>query len=47
VVGGFALSEYWSSTEFDEQYVWIQNFSGYQTGFNKYLMLYVRAIRAF
>jgi hypothetical protein len=47
VVGGFALSEYWSSTEFDDEYVWIQNFSGYQTGFNKDLTLYVRAIRAF
>ena len=47
-VGGFAISYYWSSTEWDLNAAWIQGFvNGYQGGNNKNNTLYVRAIRAF
>jgi hypothetical protein len=52
VVGGFANNYYWSSTEYNFDYVWIQNLSnGSQaTYFKGYVEIntgYVRAIRAF
>ena len=48
VVGGFASSPYWSSTEYVNSIAWGQNFvNGGQTNFNKNYTHYVRAIRAF
>jgi hypothetical protein len=48
VVGGFASDYYWSSSEYDYNYAWIQYFSsGSQYGLNKFNPGYVRAIRAF
>jgi hypothetical protein len=48
VVGGFANNGYWSSTEYNLNYAWVQNFlMGNQTNFNKSNTYYVRAIRAF
>ena len=51
LVGGFADTNYWSSTEFDNVYngfAWYQNFSnGSQDYVDKFLAFYVRAIRAF
>ena len=47
-VGGFAFDYYWSSTEFDFNYAWLQDFyDGNQYNFIKYSTYYVRAIRAF
>jgi len=47
-VGGFAISFYWSSTEFNSGYAWIQNFDdGYQGTVTKSLTRPVRAVRAF
>jgi len=47
-VGGFALGNYWSSTEDDSNLAWFQNFNyGYQYPNSKYYTLYVRAVRAF
>ena len=46
--GGFALNFYWSSTEYDGNAAWGQNFSnGSQYGHLKISIDYVRAIRAF
>lgn len=49
VVGGFANSEYWSSSEIGNANAWYQNFgNGYQDYyFNKGVSFRVRAIRAF
>jgi hypothetical protein len=48
VVGGFASYYYWSSSQYGSNYAWFQGFDdGYQTSNNKYLMLRVRAVRAF
>jgi hypothetical protein len=49
VVGVFATSYYWSSTEYDDGTAWIQSFShSYPTNGTKYASFYyVRAIRAF
>jgi len=49
VVGGFANSFYWSSTEFDDDLAWCQYFNtGSRANYDKdYLPGYVRAIRAF
>jgi hypothetical protein len=48
VVGGFANSTYWSSTEYSNDYAWYENFaSGNQIYGSKSNTLYVRAIRAF
>ena len=47
-VGGFANSNYWSSTENDNFGAWNQNFaSGNQGNASKELTRYVRAVRAF
>jgi len=48
-VGGFASAYYWSSTEGNINYAWMQNFdSGNQNyGYGKYGTYYVRAVRAF
>ena len=46
-LGGFANYGYWSSTEVDSEFAWVQNFiSGYQYGVSKDYD-YVRAVRAF
>jgi len=48
VVGGFANTFYWSSTESDTIYSWGQDFTnGAQNGNSKNFSSYVRAIRAF
>jgi len=48
VVGGFAVSYYWSSTEVDNDFAWSQFFfNGFQYNLNKANTFYVRAIRAF
>ncbi|MES2777779.1 MAG: hypothetical protein V4722_26605 [Bacteroidota bacterium] len=48
VVGGFANSTYWSSTEFDNVYTWQQNFgTSSQTIADKNTTCLVRAVRAF
>ena len=47
-LGGFANHYYWSSSEYDEDSAWGQNFkTGYQGNGNKHLTYYVRAVRAF
>ena len=47
-VGGFADTGYWSSTEFVNDYAWIQGFgSGNQVYASKDFNVYVRAVRAF
>jgi hypothetical protein len=48
-IGGFdSNAVYWSSTEFDLNRAWSQDFLyGYQTYFNKYTAGFVRAVRAF
>jgi hypothetical protein len=47
-IGGFASNYYWSSTESDDNYAWLQNFNfGYQDNHNKSGPGYVRAVRAF
>ena len=46
-VGGFALNYYWSSTEFDNDDAWVQDFLiGYQNVYGKSNDYYVRAVRA-
>ena len=48
VVGGFANSSYWSSTEANSAIAWYQYFvNGNQHDFNKPTTYYVRAVRAF
>ena len=48
VVGGFANSVYWSSTENGNGDAWGQAFSnGYQASYGKDGTYYVRAVRAF
>ena len=47
-IGGFASTYYWSSSECDNGYAWLQFFSnGYQNYVNKFSDVYVRAVRAF
>ena len=46
--GGFANDYYWSSTEYDSNYAWLQYFSnGAQDVYIKGFPIYVRAVRAF
>jgi hypothetical protein len=48
ILGGFSNNAFASSTEIDNNGVWVQNLnSGLQGGGNKSLNFYVRAIRAF
>jgi hypothetical protein len=48
VVGGFATNGYWSSTEYNSDYAWAQDFSsGYQGCSSKSFTYRVRAVRAF
>lgn len=48
VVGGFANGDYWSSSENDLYYAWIQNFGvGTQSAEEKLRNTFVRAVRAF
>lgn len=47
-VGGFANFNYWSSTEYNNNVAFLQNFAnGFQGAFNKNGLNYVRAVRAF
>jgi hypothetical protein len=49
-IGGFAYSNYWSSSENDNNFAWYQSFNfitTYQDEYGKYGEFYVRAIRAF
>ncbi len=47
-VGGFASAYYWSSTEYGNDYAWLQYFdNGSLYGSSKNLTTYVRAVRAF
>lgn len=47
-VGGFASTSYWSSSEYNDNSAWIQNFSsGTHYASTKYFTYCVRAIRAF
>ena len=47
-VGGFASAFYWSSTEDDNSYAWVQTFvTGNQINGSKSTTYYVRAVRAF
>jgi hypothetical protein len=47
--GGFATFDYWSSTEYSENYAWIHSFDNTdsKSATIKWIMRYVRAIRAF
>jgi hypothetical protein len=48
IVGGFSSNFYWSSSEYDANYTWIQNFtSGHQTFGTKIFTYPVRSVRAF
>ena len=47
-IGGYAKNPYWSSTEFDNDNAWKQNFGkGTQDNDSKSNDYYVRAVRAF
>jgi hypothetical protein len=48
-IGGFAAAYYWSSSEFNNDFAWVQIFaSGYQDSlYSKDYANYVRAVRAF
>ena len=48
-VGGFSAGEYWSSSEFDDDYAWLQDFGlGFQSASPKsYGTYFVRPVRAF
>jgi len=48
IIGGFADTYYWSSSEYTAGTSWYQNFAnGVQNGLNKNYTYNVRAIRAF
>ena len=47
-VGGFAANFYWSSSEYDADFAWCQDFgSGYQFNYAEFKAYRVRAVRAF
>ena len=47
-IGGFTTSYYWASTEYNDLYAWIQDFSnGDQYNLYKVNNFYVRAVRSF
>ncbi len=47
-VGGFSTDGYWSSSEYDASYAWLQGFyDGFQLSGLKYVTFYVRPVRAF
>ena len=47
-VGGFAIDDYWSSTEVDDIFAWNQDFTnGFQNLTTKNVSLRVRAVRGF
>ena len=46
-IGGFVLSTYWSSTEYNNVYAWAHDFTGYQSYAGKHGTYRVRAIRVF
>ena len=47
-IGGFSPNYYWSSTEFNYDFAWVQYFgNGYQDYGNKDTNYYVRSVRAF
>jgi hypothetical protein len=46
-IGDFAAAYYWSSSEYNNNYAWYQNFyNGNQTNYYKFNPNYVRAVRA-
>ena len=48
IIGGFANSNYWSSTRFVSSFAWGQYFgNGIQLNYYKYTTMCVRAVRAF
>lgn len=48
VIGGFAATDYWSSSEYNSYLAWYQYFyNGNQNGNNEYYTYYVRAVRSF
>ena len=47
-IGGFASAGYWSSSEGNASFAWLQHFdSGYRANYVKYTTVKVRAVRAF
>ena len=47
-IGGFVSDNYWSSSQIDATYAWVQNFdNAYQDDYSKNNTERVRAIRAF
>ncbi|MBU0487510.1 MAG: protein kinase [Bacteroidetes bacterium] len=47
-IGGFSTNFYWSSSEHNAYYAWLQNFiNGYQGYYNKDNSYYVRCVRSF
>jgi hypothetical protein len=50
-VGGFATDFYWSSSEYDDDFAWFQDFYSGVQSFNfkgyYYITFYVRPVRAF
>jgi hypothetical protein len=47
-IGGFAAVSYWSSSQFDATYAWVQSFDlGYPLNGSKFVVLSVRPVRAF
>jgi len=48
MIGGFSTDYYWSSSEYNYNNAWIQNFdNGFQDAYNKYTTCSVRAVRSF
>jgi hypothetical protein len=48
LIGGFTSDYYWSSSEYNKNYVWIQSFDdGYQTRSSNDELYRVRCVREF